>query len=144
MGDIIDATYLKTAFDPRRIAELSNDGAGSQLATVNNAIAAAEGEVRNLLSRQYSLAELAADDSIKRAVAIAAMFILEMRRSDVSKGITTLYNNSLNYLQRIVSGEAKLSAVQEVLPRITQGNAENVFEDSDYFSGLPSLEDENT
>jgi len=144
MGDIIDATYLKTAFDPRRIAELSNDGAGSQLATVNNAIAAAEGEVRNLLSRQYSLAELAADDSIKRAVAIAAMFILEMRRSDVSKGITTLYNNSLNYLQRIVSGEAKLNAVQEVLPRITQGNAENVFEDSDYFSGLPSLEDENT
>ncbi len=140
MGDIIDSNYLQSAFDSRRVAELANDGAGAKLTIINDAISAAESEVHNLLSRQYSLVELQNDASIKRCVAISAMFILEIRRSDVSKGITFLYNQSLSYLQRIVSGEAKLNAVAQVLPRITHTNENDVFEASEYFSGMPSLD----
>jgi phage gp36-like protein len=138
---IIDKSYLLSLFDKRRVAQLVDDGDGPQSNRIDDAIAAAETEVFNLLSRQYTLQNLKDDASIKRVCAITAMYMLEMRRADITQAINTAYGQSLLYLQRIVEGDAKLNAVEEVLPRLTQTNAEDVFEHSGYFIGMPSIDD---
>ncbi len=146
MGDIITQAYLEGQFDKRRIATLVDDGGGAKASIIAEAINAAEAEVRNLLSRQYTLAQLQADVGVKRCVAVATMYILELRRSDVSKGISFAYQQSLNYLQRLIEGEAKLSAVDEVLPRVTHKNAADAFQRSGYFTGYlgPELPDDGS
>lgn len=136
MGDIIDRVYLSSAFDKRRIEKLVNDGSGPDLTAIDDAISASEGEVRDLLSKQYSLAQLQASNSVKRMCAIFTMYSLELRRSDVSAGIKVAYANARATLTALIDGTSVLNAVQQVLPRITQVNAAQLFEQSGYFEGL--------
>lgn len=136
MSLLIDQTYLESAFDKRRIAQLANDGSGPKLTVVTDAINAAEAEVMNYLSKQYTVDQLAANLSVQRCVAIVTMYMLELRRSDVSKGIQIAYNAALNYIQSLIDGNAKLNEVPQILPRITQSNAQQLFESSGYFNGM--------
>lgn len=144
MGDLIDIAYLETAFDKRRLVKLVDDGSTPALrsAMINNAIAAAESEIQDILSKQYSLQQMQASVSVKRAVAIGTMYILEMRRSDISKAISLAYETSRNYLQGLVDGNAKLNAVPQVLPRITQSQSSLGFENG-YFDGMSNAGDED-
>jgi len=133
---IIDADYLSRAFDKRRIAQLSDDGDGADAQIVVQVISAAAGHVSNRLSLQYATAEIEANEGIKNIVAVRAMYLLELRRSDVTVEIARLYAESEIMLQQLVDGESKLTEVQQVLPRITPESADDVYEESAYFEGL--------
>ncbi len=142
MGDIIDRDYLYASFDKRRIATLVDDGTGGSADVVDDLIDAAESEVRAYTSTQYTLAQLQADPGMKRACAVITMYSIELRRSDMSEGVKLAYSTTLESLRKLRDGDAKLAAVDQVLPRITQTNAVDVFEKSGYFEGYPVVDNE--
>ncbi len=130
---------LKVHFDPRRVASLLTEGDDAATANATTIIATVEGRVKNLLSNQYTTTELEADAGIKGIVVVLAMAWLEMRRGNIPPRMKEMQRDAEAQLQALVSGEAKLADVAQLLPSITPSESvapTDVFEDSGYFDGL--------
>jgi len=119
---ILTVAELHQLFDPDRIRQLASDSSTQfgkvvySATTVQTIVTLAEGTVKNALSRQYSTAQLEADAGVKRITADLAMYYLESRRPPVSAETTRLYKIALGRLIQLQNGEAKLAAVQQLLP----------------------------
>ena len=113
---------FKQLFDPDRIEQLASDSNrqfGSvkyNESVVQTIITQAEGVVKNALGLQYSVAELEADAGVARATGDIAMYYLESRRPPVSAETKGLYKLALHMIDQLHKGEAKLSAVTQLLP----------------------------
>lgn len=119
---ILSIAELQQLFDPDRIRQLASDSS-TQFGkvtyvegTVIAVIAQAEGVVKNSLSLQYTTAQLEADAGIKRITADLAMYYLESRRPPPTADTKILYKAARELLRQLQVGEAKLAAVDQLLP----------------------------
>ena len=119
---ILTVEELQQLFDPDRIKQLASDSS-TQFGTVaynaevvQTIITQAEGIVINTLCLQYSIAQLEADEGVKRITADITMYYLEARRPPVSTATARLYQIALGRLKQLQDGNAKLAAVTQLLP----------------------------
>jgi len=119
---ILTVEVLKQLFDPDRIAQLASDSSrqfGSVKYSeplVQTIVTQAEGVVKNALGLQYTVVQLEADAGIVRIVADIAMYYLEQRRPPASPETARLYKLALHMIDQLQKGEAKLTAVDQLLP----------------------------
>jgi len=119
---ILTVTELQALYDPDRIRQLASDSSlqfGKVVyseAIVQSVLNKAEGVVKNALSLQYSAAQLEADEGVKRVVGDLAMYYLEARRPPIEDSTTQLYAAATHLLEQLQTGEARLAAVQQLLP----------------------------
>lgn len=113
---------FKQLFDVDRIQQLASDSSQQfgtvkyNEAIVQTIITQAEGVVKNTLGLQYSIAQLEADTGIVRITADIAMFYLESRRPPIAAETTQLYKLALHMLSQLQKGEAKVAAIDQLLP----------------------------
>ena len=119
---ILTVTQLQQLFDPDRIRQLASDNSTQfgKIVYIEGVVQAivtqAEGIVTNSLSLQYSVVQLEADAGIQRITADIAMHYLEARRPPVSVATIRLYEIALGRLTQLQKGDAKLAAVEQLLP----------------------------
>jgi len=119
---LLTVAELQQLFDPDRVRQLASDSSGQfgkvvySEGVVQTIVTMAEGTIKNALSLQYTVAQLEADAGVKRITADLAMYYLESRRPPVSAETTRLYKSALGLLIQLQKGEAKLAAVQQLLP----------------------------
>ncbi len=119
---ILSVTELLQLFDAERIKQLASDKSTQfgkvvySERTVQTIITLAEGTIKNALCLQYSETQLEADAGVKRITADIAMYYLESRRPPISAETTRLYKIALSRLIQLQNGEAKLVAVDQLLP----------------------------
>jgi len=120
---ILTVAELKKTFDAERVTDLASDYSEAQQepvydeSIVDAIIAQAEGYVKTQLSKMYSVAELEADQSIKRAVADLAMYYLELRRNQISPDVQGAFERAQMFIQGLLDGSFKLPAVAQLLPQ---------------------------
>lgn len=140
---IITQTTLFSSFSRARIFDLVDEGGGPNTADINVAIAEAEGDIKNMLSKLYTTAQIEADASVQYICKVLTMFKLELRRSDFTPQIQQAHDRAQERLGLLARGETKLAAVAEVLPRIEQTDnvkSNDIFGESGMFDGLPTEE----
>lgn len=119
---ILTIEELQQFFDPDRIRQLASDSSTQfgkvvyNESTVTAVIAQADGIVKNSLSIQYTAVQIEADAGVKRITSDIAMYYLEMRRPPPSADTLRLYKVALQLLRQLQTGEAKLAAVDQLLP----------------------------
>ena len=138
---ILTSVYLKLLYDPKLVDSLVDDGDGPDDAILTQVMSTADGIIQNHLCNMYTLAQLSADEDVKRLAAAIAMRLLEGRRLKVSPQNDADFLNCLEQLQRYRDGELRLSAVPSVLPRIKPTELVNVYEQSGLFEGMIDPED---
>lgn len=119
---ILTVDVFKQLFDVDRITQLASDSS-RQFGTVKYnetlvqlIITQAEGVVKNALGIQYTVVQLEADAGIVRITADIAMYYLEQRRPPASPETARLYKLALHMIDQLQKGEAKLTAVSQLLP----------------------------
>ncbi len=119
---ILTIAELQQFFDPDRIKQLASDSSAQfgkvvyNEGTVTAVIAQADGIVKNALSLQYTTVQIEADAGVKRITSDITMYYLEMRRPPPSADTLRLYQVALQLLKQLQTGEAKLAAVDQLLP----------------------------
>ena len=60
---VITEAFLKQQFDPARVDQLVDDGYGPDSDIITAIIASADGQVKTILSKQYTEAQIEADEA---------------------------------------------------------------------------------
>lgn len=137
---LITISELQNYYDGERILELAMDPGMTeeqQANVLNTIIAAADSEVKAMLSKQYSVEQIEANPHMKYCCAIIALWKLEHRRpGSIPASIETDYQAVHAALVRLQTGDDLLHEVPQLLPRQIPA-ASKVYEQSDYFVGMP-------
>jgi len=141
---ILSADELKKAYSSFRIDQLSDDGSGPDADIVSQAIAHADGIIKNALSVTYTTVAIEADNGVKRICAVLAIYFLESRRGDTPPQSSVDYKEAMELLLALTRGEIKLAAASEVLPSIERDTYRGPLSRSSLFDGLPVDQIEET
>lgn len=135
---LITEAYLRLAFDTKRITQLTDDSNDSGIpgGIITQIIAAADDFVKATLSKQYTTAAMEASPLCQRLCAVIALYMLESRKGNVTDGVQAQYEQATATLAGIVDGTIKLTAEEQVLPRISPTACTDIFEVSNYFTGM--------
>ena len=131
---ILSESSFRQMFDSDRITQLASGYSPSSgksaynSAIVTGAIAQAEGVALSSLSKMYSTLQVEADAGMKRIIGSIAMYYLESRRGTPPPEVKQMYNDSLEFISSLQSGESKLAVVDQLLPI---GNEEEPTEATD-------------
>lgn len=144
MAILTSAAFLKL-YDTARCQQLATEYSAStgksqyDSTIISTIVAQADALVSAELCRQYTTTEMAADAAVVRATAAIAMYYLESRRpSQMPESVKYDYETAMNLIKRLQEGTAKLTAVSELLPTISDDSEPTIALNSGYFDGGPA------
>lgn len=141
VAGILTVSDLYDYYSKKRVDDLVSEQ-GTLTLAASKLVQAANDEVRNALSFQYTDDQMIANTSVQMIAACIARYLLESRRGVVPADALNAYQVAQKKLTDLRDGTTKLADVPQLLPRINnERSIPSLYEKSGMFGGYGVVSD---